>query len=76
MRHTFLRHTYLYSKILKRKGGLKTRETFMETERWQIEALTRDIEQSRAELIEQEENVKYQLQEQEEEIARYAISII
>ena len=48
----------------------------METERWQIEALTRDIEQSRAELIEQEENFKYQLQEQEEEIARYAISII
>lgn len=43
----------------------------METEKCQIEALTKDIEQSRAELKEQEDDFKRQLQEQEKELTRY-----
>uniref|UniRef100_A0A1X7TUS8 Uncharacterized protein n=1 Tax=Amphimedon queenslandica TaxID=400682 RepID=A0A1X7TUS8_AMPQE len=42
----------------------------METEKCQIEALTRDIEQSRAELKEQEDDFKHQLQKQEQELTR------
>uniref|UniRef100_A0A1X7TU96 Uncharacterized protein n=1 Tax=Amphimedon queenslandica TaxID=400682 RepID=A0A1X7TU96_AMPQE len=43
---------------------------FMETERWEIKALTRDIEHSRAELKKQEDDFKSQLKEKEDEILR------